>query len=170
MNKEEILKQVGFDLDKAKQIHKWLTGPVAAIEPSEVVGRIPPIVSKYYGEDGRPDGVRLCVGDEELLVTLHDEFDGKDVDWYQIEKNDIQTFNRKQAALVSAYLPEVNKMIKEMGGDPFTDWYWTNETCEANGDCAWCLIGSYGNLGYNGNRYSACRVRRVLAFGFKIDV
>ena len=170
MNKEEILKQVSFDLDKAKQIHKWLTEPVAVTEPGEVVGSIPPIVSKYYGEDGRPDGVRLCVGDEDLLITLHDEFDGKDVDWYQIEKNDIQTFNRKQAALVSAYLPEVNKMIKEMGGDPLTDWYWTNETCEATGSTAWSLNGNVGILSCYTYKCYAYRVRRVLAFGFKIDV
>ena len=119
-------------------------------------------VSIHYDKNGEADGVRICSLDEDFVIKLHDEFDGKDVEWYEIGKKDIKTFNRKQAALISAYINEVNEALKEAGGDVLDVWYWTNESCEAYGGYAWCLNGNNGRLTYY-SKYYACRVRGFLA-------
>ena len=122
-------------------------------------------VSIHYDENGEADGVRICSLDEDFVIKLHDEFDGKSVERYEIGNKGVKTFNRKQSALISAYIKEVNEALEEAGGDVLDVWYWTDETCEANGSYAWCLYGSNGRLNCYNYRYYSCRVRSIIDLG-----
>lgn len=161
MNKEDILKQVGFDLNKAKAIHEWLTSDNKQ-EPTT----LPPIgvtapVSIHYGEDGNPDGIRVCALDEDFLIALHDEFDGEDVTFDKAKT--VSLFTDKQVYLYYYYLDDIVRLMKEAGGDPLDDvWYWTKTPSARSVNYQLIFNGTRGLLSYNG-RCSSYRVRVSLA-------
>lgn len=159
MNKEDILKQVSFDLNKAKAIHEWLTQdnqpttlpPIGVTQP----------VSIHYDENGDPDGIRVCALDEDFLIALHDEFDGEDVTFDKAKT--VSLFTDKQVYLYYYYLDDIVRLMEEAGGDPLDDvWYWTKTPSAYSANSQLIFYGSGGNLS-NGNRYSSARVRVALA-------
>lgn len=161
MNKEDILKQVGFDLNKAKAIHEWLTSDNKQ-EPTT----LPPIgvtapVSIHYGEDGNPDGIRVCALDEDFIIALHDEFDGEDVNYEKAST--VSLFTDKQVYLYYYYLDDINRLMEEAGGEPLDDvWYWTKTKSASGVYTQLIFYGDGGGLDYGG-RVNAGRVRVSLA-------
>lgn len=163
MNKEDILKQVGFDLSKAKAIYEWLTQdnqpttlpPIGVTQP----------VSIHYDENGDPDGIRVCALDEDFLIALHDEFDGEDVTFDKAKT--VSLFTDKQVYLYYYYLDDIVRLMKEAGGDPLDDvWYWTKTPSASSVYHQLVFYGTYGSL--DGNfRISAYRVRVSLALNTK---
>lgn len=155
MKKEEILKQVNFDLNKAKQIHQWLNeAPEDGAQAAET--RKP--VSIHYDEDGNPDGILIQTLDEAFILALHDE---GEMDYKKAKAYELPT--AKQAHIYGAYLDEINEALDEAGGDRLEeDWYWT-KTPSAY-DVAYQLVfgGTTGALHYY-YRYLNYRVRVSLA-------
>ena len=144
MKKEEILNKVGFDIDKAKAIYEWLNDDKKEIACTNQADSAITPVSIHYDINGKPDGVRVCVADEDFIIVLHDAFDGKKVKWLEFEKSGIKTFTKKQAALLIAYLDEVNEALVNAGGEKLERWYWTMS--EYNATYAWFFIGTTGAL------------------------
>ena len=143
MNKEDILKQVGFDLSKAKAIYEWLTQdnqpttlpPIGVTQP----------VSIHYDENGDPDGIRVCALDEDFLIALHDEFDGEDVTFDKA--NTVSLFTDKQVYLYYYYLDDIVRLMEEAGGDPLDDvWYWTKTPSAYSVYTQLIFNGTYGDL------------------------
>lgn len=66
-------------LDRLDIMHAYIAG-VTFNEAMASCGQQPadgiPPVSIHYGEDGNPDGIRVCVLDEDFIIALHDAFDG----------------------------------------------------------------------------------------------
>ena len=155
MKKEEILKQVNFDLNKAKQIHQWLNeAPEDGAQAAET--RKP--VSIHYDEDGNPDGILIQTLDEAFILALHDE---GEMDYEKAKAFELPT--AKQAHIYGAYLDEINEAIDEAGGDRLEeDWYWTKTPSARYVDYQLFFNGAYGYL-YNFNRYYSFRVRVSLA-------
>lgn len=158
MNKEEILKQVGFDLEKAKQIHAWLneTPTANAVTPST---KKP--VSIHYDENGNADGILIQTLDQSFILDLHDAEGGKQMNWRDaMKKYKMPTI--QQWLLVMVYKDEVNKCLVEAGGEELKtdDGYWSSS--EYNSYNAWGVsfsgFNSYCNY-KNGSDY----VRAVAA-------
>lgn len=155
MKKEEILKQVNFDLNKAKQIHQWLNeAPEDGAQAAET--RKP--VSIHYDEDGNPDGILIQTLDEAFILALHDE---GEMDYEKAKAFELPT--AKQAHIYGAYLDEINEALDEAGGDRLEeDWYWTKTPSAYNVGNQLIFNGTYGGLS-NSNRYGSFRVRVSLA-------
>lgn len=163
MNKEDILKQVGFDLSKAKAIYEWLTQdnqpttlpPIGVTQP----------VSIHYDENGAPDGIRVCALDEDFLIALHDEFDGEDVTFDKAKT--VSLFTDKQVYLYYYYLDDIVRLMEEAGGDPLDDvWYWTKTPSAYSVGTQLIFYGARGNLSGYIRVYSR-RVRVSLALNTK---
>ena len=156
MKKEEILKQVNFDLNKAKQIHQWLNeAPEGGAQAAET--RKP--VSIHYDEDGNPDGILIQTLDEAFILALHDE---GEMDYEKAKAFELPT--AKQAHIYGAYLDEINEALDEAGGDRLEeDWYWTKTPSAGNVILQLVFFGPVGHLGSN-RRYGSNRVRVSLAF------
>ena len=153
MKKEEILKQVNFDLNKAKQIHQWLNeAPEDGAQAAET--RKP--VSIHYDEDGNPDGILIQTLDEAFILALHDE---GEMDYEKAKAFELPT--AKQAHIYGAYLDEINEALDEAGGDRLEeDWYWTKTPSALNVNAQLIF---YGTRGLGGRRSGSCRVRVSLA-------
>lgn len=166
MNKEEILKQVNFDLEKAKAIHEWLTA-----DTDQKPINLPPIgvtapVSIHHGEDGKPDGIRVCALDEDFIIALHDEFDGEDVNYEKAST--VSLFTEKQVYLYYYYLDDINRLMEEAGGEPLDDvWYWTKTPSASSVYNQLVFYGAGGNLHRINGRLYTYRVRVSLALNTK---
>lgn len=151
MTKEEILNKVGFDIDKAKAVYEWLIedkkDSACNVQPNQVVEP----VSIHYDNDGNPVGVRMCVADEDFIIGLHNAFNGKVVEWSEIENSDIKTLTKKQAALLIAYLDEVNKALVNAGGESLENWYWTMS--EYSASHAYIFNSASGGVDNCGKRF-----------------
>jgi hypothetical protein len=165
MNKEEILNQVNFDLEKAKAIHEWLTA-----DTDQKPINLPPIgvtapVSIHHGEDGKPDGIRVCALDEDFIIALHDEFYGEDVDFEKAST--VSLFTDKQVYLYYYYLDDIKRLMEEAGGEPLDDaWYWTKTPSASGVPPQLFFRGAYGYLNYYARIYTG-RVRVSLALNTK---
>lgn len=155
MKKEEILKQVNFDLNKAKQIHQWLNeAPEDGAQAAET--RKP--VSIHYDEDGNPDGILIQTLDEAFILALHDE---GEMDYEKAKAFELPT--AKQAHIYGAYLDEINEALDEAGGDRLEeDWYWTKTPSASNVTTQLVFYGTDGYLSIYG-RCNSLRVRVSLA-------
>ena len=154
MKKEEILKQVNFDLNKAKQIHQWLNEAPEGGAQAET--RKP--VSIHYDEDGNPDGILIQTLDEAFILALHDE---GEMDYEKAKAYELPT--AKQAHIYGAYLDEINEALDEAGGDRLQeDWYWTKTPSAYYVGYQLLFYGTSGLLN-NDNRYYSLRVRVSLA-------
>ncbi len=156
MKKEEILKQVNFDLNKAKQIHQWLNeAPEGGAQAAET--RKP--VSIHYDEDGNPDGILIQTLDEAFILALHDE---GEMDYEKAKAYELPT--AKQAHIYGAYLDEINEALDEAGGDRLEeDWYWTKTPSAIHVTYQLVFNGTYGYLFHYYYRYISNRVRVSLA-------
>ena len=122
-------------------------------------------VTIHYDEQGNPYGIRICTLDEDFILALHDEFNGKEVTFAKTKNLSLP--NEKMFRLIGAYRKEVKQLLIEAGGDPLIGWYWSSTPaeelfCAANVDAQLVYGGTYGNLNYN-YRISTYQVRVALA-------
>lgn len=136
-----------------------------------------PALIDIVGEDYGMEGVRVQALGENFAISLHDAENGKSnfsydtaMEW--LKEHGQQTFNRKQAAIIAIYMRDINKKLKEAGGDPFAaDWYITNELYYPEGrSCAdynalssWFFNGDYGCFRGNNRSYGRFRCRPSFA-------
>ena len=105
------------------------------------------------------DGVRVCVGDEDFVIALHDA-EGE-YEWQEaVDKfgDDMPTV--KQAHIIGAYHDEIQEKLKEAGGDELDGWLWTRS--EYNAYHAWFYYGNNGNVNHY-YKYNSHGVRPVRA-------
>ena len=122
-------------------------------------------VTIHYDEQGNPDGIRIRTLDEDFILALHDEFNGKEVTFAKTKNLSLP--NEKMFRLIGAYRKEVKQLLIEAGGDPLIGWYWSSTPAEelfgayyANGQLVY--VGASGSLTYS-NRINAYQVRVALA-------
>ena len=122
-------------------------------------------VTIHYDEQGNPDGIRICTLDEDFILALHDEFNGKEVTFAKTKNLSLP--NEKMFRLIGAYRKEVKQLLIEAGGDPLIGWYWSSTSAEELFGANYAnrqLIcdGTFGYLGSN-TRIDAYQVRVALA-------
>ena len=126
-------------------------------------------VSINYDHNGNANGVKVQTLDECFVIALHDLDEGKNdfnhnSAMKRLKELRLKTFNKKQAAMLCAYLDEVNEKLKEAGGVPLdNDIYVTSSSADYYGYNSWYFYGTYGCL----TGYDRCnglfRCRPVLA-------
>ena len=105
------------------------------------------------------DGVRVCVGDEDFVIALHDA--ECEYEWQEaVYKFGDDMLTVKQAHIIGAYHDEIQKKLKEAGGDELDGWMWTRSEFSANN--AWFYSSTYGTV-YNCDKYGSGGVRPVRA-------
>lgn len=130
-----------------------------------------PPVSIHYGEDGKPDGIRVVGCGLDFVLALHDEFDGEDVIYEKAEKCSLP--DEMMARLYGIHRKEINRLMEEAGGEPLEDWYWTKTPAKevfgaGNVYSQLLFYGTYGTL-INDYRISSHRVRVALALNTKVS-
>lgn len=119
-----------------------------------------PYLSIAYDEADMAYGVRIIGLGENFVVALHDAKDGKEVTWEEACK--LKAPTKKQAALMSAVIDELNDMLEKAGGDRLDDGNWRWTSTEYYGNYAWYYSGTTGRLNVTYKHYSYT-VRPVLA-------
>ena len=159
----DVIKAYMAGNDKANRQNGLLN--VSGAQP--VAGFVPavleetneqPYLSIAYDEADMAYGVRIIGLGENFVVALHDAKYGKEVTWEGACK--LKAPTRKQAALMSAVIDELNDMLEKAGGERMAGWYWTST--DYYGYAAWLGSGTNGELNY-GYKSSSCTVRPVLA-------
>jgi hypothetical protein len=114
--------------------------------------------------------VRVRTLDEDFCIAKRNLDDGKERKWddaqARLKELGLTTFNRKQAAIISAYRKEIDEALKKIGGEPLKGWFWTSEeyipddanVAEYNAAGAWCYYG-YGGTLFNARKYYARQSR-----------
>ena len=121
------------------------------------------IISPYF-ENGIFAGVRVTLGDEDFVIAPKDFRDGKEMPWQEamdnLKADNLATWNYRQICLTMAYRKEVDRVLKDNGGNSLDNWYWTCAECSAYG--SFIYSGYYGSLFYDFKSLT-CSVRPVLA-------
>ena len=157
MTKEQILRECGFDLSKAKATHAWLNE--GDDQPATTVNEV---VTAYTDENGK-SWVHLCAGKFDFLLDIKNLSDSET--WNDANKlcaeNDMELTSKNRWELIQAFRPEVDQIIEDLGGEPLEDYLWAGDEC--NGSNAWVFDGTIGYLGSNG-KLSYYGVRGSRAF------
>lgn len=115
-------------------------------------------------EDGKFIGARVCIGGEDFIIAPKDYKEGKEFNWQEamdaLKADGLATWNYRQICLTMAYRKEVDKILKDNGGDGLVNWYWT--CAELSAGYSFFYGGYYGTLG-NADKPDTCSVRPVLA-------
>jgi len=123
---------------------KWLTLATAAktgpadLKPRYVEGKgiYVPVVGKY--------------------LAMEDSFDGEEVTWYKAKEAGINAPTRDEWYIILFFKDEINRLLRENGGEELNKWYWTStEYSEVN---AWAVYASNGNV-YLNTKYNQNSVR-----------
>ena len=144
-------EKIGIDTDE--------NGNIVGISQQEKPAETKDIVYIRKDEDGTPVGVAVQTADERFEIALKDIDNGREMTWDDALKFKLPT--KKQAAIICAYLDDINAKLKEASGEPLDKWYWTSS--EYGAYTAWFYTGSYGIL-YGNSKYGTRSVRPVLAF------
>lgn len=138
------------------------TGTIAetpAEKPAEIVTPV--------FEDGKFIGARVCIGGEDFIIAPKDYKDGKEFNWQEamdaLKADGLAVWNYRQICLTMAYRKEVDKVLKDNGGDGLDKWYWTCAEYSAFG--AFVYYGTVGGL-YYGYKDVALYCRAVLELDF----
>ncbi len=103
--------------------------------------------------------VRVCTLDEDFCIAKRNLDDGKERKWddaqARLKELGLTTFNRKQAAIISAYRKEIDEALKKIGGEPLKGWFWTSEEYIPD-DANVAEYGAYFAWGYNGDDGTLC--------------
>lgn len=148
MTKEQILKECGFDLSRAKAIHAWLSE--ANDQPATTVNEV---VTAYTDENGK-SWVHLHAGRFDFLLDIKNLSDSEI--WDNANKlcaeNDMELTSKNRWELIQAFRPEVDQIIEDLGGEPLEDYLWAGD--EFSGILAWSFFAPYGYLGRNNELYT----------------
>lgn len=157
MTKEQILKECGYDLSKAKATHAWLNE--GNDQPATTVNEV---VTAYTDENGK-SWVHLCAGKFDFLLDIKNLSDGETWDRANelCAENDMELPAKDRWELIQAFRPEVDKVIEDLGGEPLEDFLWAGD--EYDGRIAWNFGATYGGL-YVDFKMSTYGVRGSRAF------
>ena len=157
MTKEQILKECGFDLSKAKATHAWLNE--VNDQQATVVNEV---VTAYTDENGK-SWVHLCAGRFDFLLDIKNLSDSET--WDDANKmcaeNDMELTSKNRWELIQAFRPEVDRIIEDLGGEPLEDYLWAGDEC--HGNYAWVFDAAIGYL-YDVYKMYTHGVRGSLAF------
>ena len=113
------------------------------------------IISPYF-ENGVFAGVRVTLGDEDFVIAPKDYQNGNEMPWQEamiaLKTDGLDTWNYRQICLTMAYRKEVDKVLKDNGGDGLDNWYWT--CAEYSADYSFSYYGYVGGLGRYGKGYT----------------
>ena len=115
-------------------------------------------------EDSKFIGARVCVGGEDFIIAPKNYRDGKEMTWQgamdALKADNLSTWNYRQICLTMAYRKEVDRVLKDNGGNGLDNWYWTCAECSAY--FSFLYNGSDGKLDID-SKGNTCSVRPVLA-------
>ena len=90
------------------------------------------LITPYF-ENGEFAGVRVCLGDEDFVIAPRDYQYGKAMTWPNamdaLKADNLYIWDYRQIRLTMAYRKEVDKVLKDNGGDGLDNWYWTCAEC-----------------------------------------
>lgn len=119
------------------------------------------VITPYF-ENGEFAGVRVCLGDEDFVIAPRDYHYGKAMPWQEamdaLKAEGLATWNYRQICLTMAYRKEVDKVLKDNGGDDLDNWYWTCE--EYSAYRSFHYDGNNSVLNYDG-KYGTLSVRPI---------
>lgn len=125
-------------------------------------GRKHVVASPYIDETGKK-WVRVKDRKYDFLLDIHNLAD-HEVKWeeaMQLAKDNGVTLPTKEMwSLVGAFLPEINAVIEQLGGDILDDWYWS--ASEYSSYYAWFFNANGGTL-YNNYKMDGSSCRGSLA-------
>lgn len=145
-------------LDELQGIYESLGENTTATETPDGITIVEQDVRKW---------VRVKIFDEDFMLAVNDfEKDGKtEFEWQEamdaVSEVGFTMPNFKQWSLVMAYKDEINRQMKEAGGEPLTDYYWS--VAQYNSGFARFYYGSSGGLDYS-YLYYAYSVRPLAYF------
>ncbi len=150
---------ITFDFDES------LKGALANIitKNTGTIAETPAEIVTPAFEDGKFIGARVCIGGEDFIIAPKDYKDGKEFNWQEamdaLKADGLATWSYRQIFLTMAYRKEVDKVLKDNGGDGLDNWYWT--CAEYSASISFYYGGYYGilNNNYKNGLYS---VRPVL--------
>lgn len=131
---------ITFEFDEA------LKGALANIitKNTGTIAETPAKIVTPVFEDNKFIGARVCIGGEDFIIAPKDYKDGKEFNWQEamdaLKADGLATWNYRQICLTMAYRKEVDKVLKDNGGDDLNNWYWT---------CA--KYSTYNAFSYDGN-------------------
>ena len=113
------------------------------------------IISPYF-ENGVFAGVRVTLGDEDFVIAPKDYQNGNEMPWQDameaLKVDGLDTWNYRQICFTMAYRKEVDKVLKDNGGDGLDNWYWTR--AEYSAYYSFTYYGSHGKLDSNGKKHT----------------
>ena len=119
------------------------------------------VITPYF-ENGVFAGVRVTLGDEDFVIAPKDYQDGKEMTWQKamdaLKAEGLATWNYRQICLTMAYRKEVDKVLKDNGGDDLDNWYWTCE--EYSAYRSFHYDGNNSVLNYDG-KYGTLSIRPI---------
>lgn len=119
------------------------------------------LITPYF-KDGEFDGVRVCIGDEDFVIAPRDYQYGKAMTWPYamdaLKAEGLATWNYRQICLTMAYRKEVDKVLKDNGGDDLDNWYWLSD--EYSDGSSFIYGGYYGGL-YVHIKDNDCSIRPI---------
>ena len=155
---------ITFDFDESLQsaLASIITKSAGTI--AETPAEKPTEIVTPAFEDGKFIGARVCVGGEDFIIAPKDYRDGKEMSWQEamdaLKADNLPTWNYRQICLTMAYRKEVDRVLKDNGGNSLDNWYWTCAGYSAY--YSFIYGGGNGCLNYN-NKNNTCSVRPVLA-------
>ena len=155
---------ITFDFDESLQsaLASIITKSAGTI--TETPAEKPAEIVTPAFEDGKFIGARVCVGGEDFIIAPKDYRDGKEMPWQEamdaLKADNLSTWNYRQICLTMAYRKEVDRVLKDNGGNGLDNWYWTCAECSAY--ISFFYFGSSGTLGTYAKGVT-CSVRPVLA-------
>lgn len=109
-------------------------------------------ITIHKDADGENDGVRVQAMDEDFLISLNDRYGGEEVTLKKAAK-DSRLPDSPMVLIVGMLALEINAALKEAGGTPMSDWYWSKTQAEiVFGDDTegWLIFeGHWGYLNHN---------------------
>ena len=119
------------------------------------------IISPYF-ENGVFAGVRVTLGDEDFVIAPKDYQGGEGMNWHSamdaLNADNLSTWSGRQVRLTMAYRKEVDKALKDNGGDNLEDCYWT---CVENSECSSFIYFGINNTMDIINKLNSCVVRPI---------
>ena len=119
------------------------------------------IISPYF-ENGVFAGVRVTLGDEDLVIAPKDYQNGKEMTWPEamdvLKADNLSTWNYRQICLTMAYRNEIDQLLEDNGGDSLDNWYWLRD--EYSAYYSFFYGGCNGTLDINRKR-NTCSIRPI---------
>ena len=113
------------------------------------------VITPYF-ENGVFAGVRVTLGDEDFVIAPKDYQNGNEMPWQDameaLKVDGLDTWNYRQICFTMAYRKEVDKVLKDNGGDSLDNWYWTR--AEYSAYYSFTYYGSHGKLDSNGKKHT----------------